>query len=331
MILGHLRLFMIAGLSRRIFKFACLSFLASLTSRANAALVPSQFAGKPLPVLCNRSMERFVLPLAHAFQRLQPDVDFKLDMAVRFPFDRSALGTNVAEVYDDMSGAAFKAQYGYEPLAIMVSAGGRHQPDILQAIGVLVHPSNPLASLSMDQLEQIYAKTPRGAKPPVTTWGQLGLTGEWADRRIVIYGVTHFGGAPGGIFNERVVGGGELADDCRELIHSPPMIKAVATDPGAIGYIAMCYVTPAVKTLSLVPRNDTHAFEPTEANVQNLGYPLGVPLYFSVNRSPGRPLDPTLKKFLTLALSPEGQKIISAEGYLPLPPEALQRELAKLQ
>src|SRR4051812_45281512 len=99
-------------------------------------LAPSQFEGDVFPVLCNRSMQLFMLPLAQEFQTLHPDVDFKLDMAVRFPFDRSALGEDVGEIYDDMSGEKFARKYGYDPLLITVSGGGRHIPARLQAIGV---------------------------------------------------------------------------------------------------------------------------------------------------------------------------------------------------
>ena len=276
-------------------------------------------------------MEGFLPALVVAFQRLHPDVDFKLDMAVRFPYDRSALGDGVREIYEDMSNSHFTQKYGYAPLTVMVSAGGRHQPGKLQAIAVMVHPSNPVTSFSMGQLEQIYGNVPREGKTRIVTWGQLGLTGEWTQRPIRVYGITHFGGAPGGIFNHLVLGDRECCDDCRELTHSPPMVKAIAEDPSAIGYIAMTYAKDGVKILPIAPRDSAQPVAPTEEHDQHGTYPLSIPLYLCVNHAPGVSLDPYIKEFILLALGPIGQKAIADDGFLPLSADVVKRELVKLQ
>src|SRR5262249_10522688 len=53
---------------------------------------------------------------------------------------------------------------------------------------VFVHHTNPLESISLDQLDAIYSATRRlGRSQPVRMWGQLGLTGIWADRAITAY------------------------------------------------------------------------------------------------------------------------------------------------
>ena len=264
------------------------------------------------------------------FQKTHKDVDFKVDTAVRFPFDRSGLGENITEVFDDMSGAKFAERYGYAPLNVLISGGARHVPDKLQALGVFVHPSNPLQSLSMEQLEQIYSKKPRDGKLPITTWGQLGLDGEWANRPIIVCTVNRFGGAPGGFFNYHVLGDTEPRDDAREYMHSAPIIGAVAAEPNAIGYVAMVYVNSTVKALAISPRGRSGAVLPTEENERQLRYPLGIPFYLSINLGPGKTLDPYLRDFVALVLSPAGQKIISDDGYLPLPEEAVIKELSKL-
>jgi phosphate transport system substrate-binding protein len=64
-------------------------------------------------------------------------------------------------------------------------------------------------------------------------------------------------------------------------------------------------------------------------------YPLAGGIHIVVNRAPGKPLEPWLKEYLRLALSKEGQDIISSltksDGFIPLDPQDVARELAKLE
>jgi phosphate transport system substrate-binding protein len=61
-------------------------------------------------------------------------------------------------------------------------------------------------------------------------------------------------------------------------------------------------------------------------------YPLSRFVYVFVNRPPGKPLEPKVKEFLKLALSREGQQVVSDERvYLPLTTEIVREELAKLE
>ena len=64
-------------------------------------------------------------------------------------------------------------------------------------------------------------------------------------------------------------------------------------------------------------------------------YPLAGGLRFVVDKAPGKPLDPWLKEFLTLALSRDGQGLIASmtvsNGFVPIDPKDVPRELAKLE
>ena len=57
-----------------------------------------------------------------------------------------------------------------------------------------VHPDNPLKQLTFDQIDAIYSTTRHRGGQPITTWGQLGLTGEWADKPIHVWGVKPWNG-----------------------------------------------------------------------------------------------------------------------------------------
>ena len=74
----------------------------------------------------------------------------------------------------------FEEKYGYKPTQIRTS---------YDALAVYVNKDNPLEKLTLAQVDAVFSKTRRrGYKQNVTTWGQLGLTGDWANRPISLYG-----------------------------------------------------------------------------------------------------------------------------------------------
>ncbi len=79
----------------------------------------------------------------------------------------------------------FVDKFGYKPLAIAVSGGSFEAKAFTDAVGFIVNKDNPLSEITFAQLDAIYSATHnRGIREPITTWGQLGLTGEWADKPI---------------------------------------------------------------------------------------------------------------------------------------------------
>jgi phosphate transport system substrate-binding protein len=68
----------------------------------------------------------------------------------------------------------FEKKFGYKPTAINTC---------LDALAVFVHKDNPLESVSLEQVDAVFSVgRNQGAKWDVTTWGQLGLTGDWERR-----------------------------------------------------------------------------------------------------------------------------------------------------
>ena len=89
----------------------------------------------------------------------------------------------------------------------------------------------------------------------------------------------------------------------------------------------------AEKVRFLPLSRDKHS-RPSRGRVGDV-YPLAGGLRFVVDKPPGKPLEPWIKEFLTLALSKEGQELLGsmtvAYGFVPIDPADLPRELAKLQ
>src|SRR5882762_2563941 len=84
---------------------------------------------------------------------------------------------------------AFVKKFGYEPFAIKVATGSLGSLGKTATSVILVAKDNPIKGLTYKQLDQIYSKSHKLGGSDITTWGQLGLTGEWADRPIHTYGL----------------------------------------------------------------------------------------------------------------------------------------------
>ena len=267
-----------------------------------------------------------------AFKKLQPGVRVDPPFAALVQEgDRAALGPDTAEVFN-VTTAPYVAKYGREPFRVQVAMGTFDTSHHIQALGVYVHPENPLRRVTLQQLDAIYsAERRRGATADITTWGQLGLNGEWADKPINLYGRRINNEVPWH-FRDVVQLGGPFKSGYREpgAGLSADVIAAVAADRFGIGFCGFAYQNAGIKRLALAAADGVYV-EPTPAAVASGRYPLIRPLWIYVNRMPGQPLDPIIKEFLVFALSKEGQAVVAADNYFPLPATIAAAERAKLE
>jgi phosphate transport system substrate-binding protein len=216
---------------------------------------------------------------------------------------------------------AIEKKYGYKPVLIRAA---------IDTIGVYVNKDNPIASLSMPELDAIFSKTRKAGFPnDITTWGQLGLKGEWANKPISVYGRNSASGTYG-FFKEHVLAKGDYKDTVKEQPGSASVVQGVTEDMYGIGYSGIGYKTSGVRALPLASKVGGAAVEPSYANALSRAYPLSRYLYIYILRDPRRPVDPLVKEFLKLVLSREGQEVVVKDGFLPLPAKDVQTELAKL-
>jgi len=223
----------------------------------------------------------------------------------------------------------------YDPLVIAVAGGSYRSMGYTDPFVFFVNKDNPIDKLTLAQLDAMYSTTRnRGYKEDITTWGQLGLTGEWANRPIALMGVT----APNGYeayLRERVLKGGKLKEriDTRDTVFPLPYLVGFA--PQAIGYASLSFLTACTKSVKQVAIAENEGgpyYSGTFEEVAAQKYPLSRVIYVFAHRVPGKPLDPAVKEFLRFVLSRDGQRIVMEDGiYLPLPAWIVQRELAKLE
>ena len=283
------------------------------------------------------TVEQMMAAWNAAFRKFHPNAHFSVVQKDGLgPEDRIALGPDTMEVFHPTD-LAYENAYGYEPFRVKICAAAYILKSHVSAIGVYVNKDNPLTVISLRKLDAIFsAERRRGYPADITTWGQLGLTGPWADRPIHIYGfywrddVTDYFkklvmlDAP--FKSSYAVPGGDMTRNTPKV--AAAIMSALAQDPGAISFGNASYMTPAVKPLALSVNGITSPF--SLSDVASGRYPLQRYLYIYVNRTPGHPLTPLLKEFLRFVLSRQGQSLVSKDQYLPLPPSVDAQELQKL-
>ncbi len=216
----------------------------------------------------------------------------------------------------------FKAKFSYAPLSVPISGGSYRHFGALDAVAFFVNKDNPIEQITFDQLDAMYSSTHHRGGAAITKWGQLGLTGAWADRPIHLYGLKPWNGFEEFI-RQRVLSTEGKRGEWREDLHYEklvfPMAKDVAADPEALGYSGLAYMDAPVKLVALVDKPGAAPQSPTYENVAMATYPLSRLTYFNTNKAPGKPLPPVLEEFLKFVLSREGQQVVLDHArYMPL-------------
>jgi phosphate transport system substrate-binding protein len=303
------------------------------------------------------------------FQKFQPQVRF-VDNLPTSDAAIPALVTGVTDLAPDGGEAtltenlSFFEVYGYPVTDITVASGAFDVEGKSNGPVIFVHKDNPIASLSVQQLDGIFGAqrtggmrgfkwTPsdgRGAHADIRTWGQLGLTGAWADKPIQTYG--H---APSGttrFFQWKVMQNGDkwnpnyreyvetgskmIADEDKpeQRLGLQHMLRSeLAQDPYGIAWTVMPQAkgVEGIKVISVAPKTGGAAVAPSKESFTDRSYPLVRSIYMYLNRKPGTPVDPKLREFLRYILSRDGQDVIVRNGsYLPLPADVVEAQRRKL-
>jgi phosphate transport system substrate-binding protein len=261
----------------------------------------------------------------------------------------------------------FYNTFRYVPAEISIATGGYDQRGTLFAWAIVVNKDNPIAQLSVDQLDRIFgaartggweigpaannnilftARYARGPESNIRRWGQLGLTGEWANKDIQTYGyvapgyavsfermVMHWSIKWNENFKEYVEEKQTTSDPGGRAVASERMLEALSNDKYGIAWAALMHVKdyPGVKVLKIAAKEGGPYVSLAADTVANRSYPLIRDAYVYVNRAPNRPLDPKVREFMRFVLSREGQDIIAKGGvYSPLPAAYAREQRKKL-
>ena len=215
---------------------------------------------------------------------------------------------------------AFEKRHGYKPYPVPVA---------IDMLAVYVNKDNPIEGLSIPQVDAIFSAGRRCGHPEdITRWGQVGLTGAWANRDFALYSRNAVSGTYG-YFKDNAMCGGDYKASINEQPGSSSVVQGVTESINGIGYSGIGYVTSGVRAVPLARETGGTFYEATPENASG-DYPLARFLYVYINKNPNRPLDPMAKEFVKMVLSKHGQSVVLRDGYVPLPASVTSKTLKEL-
>jgi phosphate transport system substrate-binding protein len=300
-----------------------------------------------------------------AFRKYHPDVKFDFHMKTTLAavpsliFGVSDLGIGRKITFPEQE--LFERYTDRSPIEIEIATGSYDVPGWQPGYGVVVQKDNPITHITMEQLDGVFGAErtggwdgtswrpnwARGPEKNIRTWGQLGLTGEWADKPINVYGLTlRYHQATE--ISDRVL---KASDKWNEhlKIYANFVSKAgklergmnedLAADKYGIGIVAAPTTNltggasqPTQKVLAVAAKDGGPYIPYTLDTLQNRTYPLYDRIFAYTDREQGKPMNPAVLEFLRFVLSQEGQAEVMRDGkYLPLNAEVANAQLKKLE
>jgi phosphate transport system substrate-binding protein len=248
------------------------------------------------------TLVNLALAWAEEYMRLHPDV--------RISVTGGGSGTGIAAMINGTVDIA-NASRAMKPEEISAAQANGITPVqfvvALDAIAVVVHPSNPVDGLTLQQISAIYTRQ-------ITNWSQVG--GE--DRPIVLLSRESNSGTYI-YFLENVV---RLGDEESDLLFSPDTLlmpssegisAEVRQNPNAIGYDGLGYVTPDQKTLAIARNAEAPYVMPSVETVNDGTYPISRPLYMYTAGEPSGAIELYLDWILA-----DGQALVQDLGFVSL-------------
>jgi phosphate transport system substrate-binding protein len=295
-----------------------------------------------------------------AFHKYQPDatIDYQMKTtlgavpAVAFNDGDIGIGRKVTFSEQEL----FERYKDRSPVEIEIATGSYDVPGWQPGYGIVVHKDNPIAHLTMKQLDGIFGaerlggwegtswrpQWARGPEENIRTWGQLGLGGEWKDKPIDVYGLTLRYHQATEISDLILKGSDKWNEHLRiyaNYVSSDGKLERslgdhLANDKYGIAYVASPttklggQAAPATKVLPIAA-DDGGPYVPYSLDtLHDRSYPLFSRIYAYVD---GKTLDPAAIEFLRFLLSREGQAEIMRDGkYLPLTADVVKAQLKKL-
>ncbi|WP_116365079.1 PstS family phosphate ABC transporter substrate-binding protein [Parahaliea mediterranea] len=216
---------------------------------------------------------------------------------------------------------AFETRFGYKPTAVPVA---------IDALAVYVHKDNPIAGMSIADVDAVFSSTRRcGRGDDVSRWGGLGLEGAWASRDMQLFGRNSVSGTYG-YFKEEALCKGDFKNTVNEQPGSASVVQSVSTSINGIGYSGIGYKTSSVRAVPLSKKPGGQTVEATPENAVTGDYPLSRFLYVYINKAPNKALSPLEREFVRLVFSRQGQEVVLKDGYIPLPAAVVERFSAQL-
>jgi phosphate transport system substrate-binding protein len=328
---------MMAGLRRLAAALLALTCIGAPVNASETARIEPPPRASPRGVLRiagNPALSEIAARWREAFMHAHPGIEVELDLRgsdIAF----ASLYTGQADVAllgrmaTESELKAYEWIYLAPPVSLEVLLGSLDRAGRSPALTVFVHRDNPLPSISLGQLERMFAATPLAAGGPLRYWGGVGLADSWAHAPIRLYGPDAESGT-GRFFRASVLHGTtrQRWEALREF-DEPVLprgrrddagartLAALAQDSHGIAIADLQQVPPEVRVLPLAGANGPIA--PGVDSLRSGAYPLGRQVRAYVHAPSAGRIDEETSAFLAHVLSDEGQSAAKPlDGYLPL-------------
>jgi phosphate transport system substrate-binding protein len=294
----HHRSFLILGLACCLNYFACLH-VGSSSSTTGVAQTTIQNTGSD-------TMVNLAQAWAEIYAGVDPDVSIEVSgggsgVGIAALIDGTIDLANCSRKMEENEIEEAKKNTGKVPQEFLVG---------YDALAIYVHKDNPLDSLSIEQLADIYVEN-----GTTTRWSQLGVTLPKGSRDEIMVLSRQSNSGTYHYFREAILG---KKNDMRlgtiDMNGSKDVVELVGRTMSAIGYSGMGYATDKVKMLKITKKLGLKAYAPNIENTQNGKYPVARPLLMYTLGEPSE----RIRRYLDWILSDEGQKIVQISGYVPL-------------
>jgi phosphate transport system substrate-binding protein len=263
-------------------------------------------AAKAIRVTGSDTMVNVAQAWAEEYMKKHPDVNIDVrgggsGVGIASLIDGKCDLANASRKMTESEIQKTKANHGAEPKELIVG---------YDALAIYVAKDNPLDSISIDELAEIYGKDgkinkwsevgvkdPKLADQPITRVSRQSSSGTYAYFREVVVGKTR-----------------DYKLGSIDQSGSKDVVTVVARTPSAIGYSGMGYKADDVKMLKVSKHRGEPGVAPTVENALNNSYPITRPLQIYVVGEPTG----AVKEYLDWILSPAGQKVLVDLGYVPL-------------
>lgn len=283
--------------SRKTYKYNKMNktpILRGLTAAAALAFASQVSATETIVIKGSDTLGAKMVPqIAEAFKAKMA----KQGVEVAFEIAAEGSSTGVASVIDGTAEVGMSSRDPKDKEVAKAKAKGVDMKTVTVAkdgIAIIVNESNPIDSISIDEIELIFSGD-------VTDWS--GITAQTG--AISAYTRNTSSGTYA-VFQKMGMNSRDYGADTQKMAGNEQIAAEVAKNPNGIGYVGLAYInTPGVK---VIPVNG--------AAPDSADYPLARPLYYLINK--GEALSSVANDFIGFSMSPEGQEIVNRVHFLSI-------------
>lgn len=265
--------------------------------------------------------------LADAFQQIYPGVEIAVERNgdERTPTALLAGAADLGSLSRALTReetAAIETRFLTSPIGVVVG---------LDALAIYVNRENPLACLSIPDLDRIFsANRIASGGGAIERWGQLASDAAWVEKPISRLGRREDSGSYS-FFRNSVMDGDAFRRDVKALESGQAVVRDVAHDRYAIGYSSGSFLSEGVRAVSISSDSGATCKSLTAENVARGDYPLARSLYIYALKTQDAQTNLITVEFLRYLISREGQIKMTEIGFIPIDRDSQDVGLRRLK